>query len=161
MKMPSQEEQQIAEDHVLRRPLVRPDTDFKKIFIFLSLYVFLCFVTGDIILGLFHWLGINSYLPQWLNSFVTNHGNWFGFIVYFPVYLIPAMILRKKAAIGMIKCYQHYAPEYVRRACVFKPTCSEYAILAIKKYGIIKGCRKIYIRTFKMCKGHIYRIDYP
>ncbi|MDO4363209.1 MAG: membrane protein insertion efficiency factor YidD [Clostridia bacterium] len=62
---------------------------------------------------------------------------------------------------GCIKLYQHYAPEEIRRRCLFKPTCSEYAILAIKKYGLIIGLVKTYNRLFKKCKGNIYRIDYP
>ena len=34
---------------------------------------------------------------------------------------------------GLLKMYHPYG------FCRFKPTCSEYAITAIEKYGIIKG----------------------
>ena len=37
----------------------------------------------------------------------------------------------------------------------------EYAILALKKYGLVKGLYKIYIRLFKTCRGIEYGIDYP
>ena len=33
--------------------------------------------------------------------------------------------------------------------CRFKPTCSEYAIKAIEKYGIIKGGRKAVWRVLR------------
>ena len=33
--------------------------------------------------------------------------------------------------------------------CRFKPTCSEYAISAIEKYGIIKGCSKAIWRILR------------
>lgn len=47
--------------------------------------------------------------------------------------------------------------------CSFHPTCSEYALLAIKKYGFIKGWIKS-IKRIKRCKT--YRksescIDFP
>jgi uncharacterized protein len=35
--------------------------------------------------------------------------------------------------------YQKTAPKKLRDSCRFEPTCSNYMILAIKKYGIIKG----------------------
>ena len=63
--------------------------------------------------------------------------------------------------IGAIKLYQHYADEDVRRRCVCKPTCSEYAIIVLKKYGVLIGIYKIYIRLFKTCYGTVYKIDEP
>jgi putative component of membrane protein insertase Oxa1/YidC/SpoIIIJ protein YidD len=41
------------------------------------------------------------------------------------------------------------------------PTCSEYAILALRKYGVIVGLYRIYIRLAKTCRGNVYRTDYP
>lgn len=54
----------------------------------------------------------------------------------------------KKATLSLIRFYQKYLnwkgifarPLFLTdRACRFRPTCSEYAYLAIKKHGIIKG----------------------
>ncbi|MBQ6572403.1 MAG: membrane protein insertion efficiency factor YidD, partial [Alistipes sp.] len=39
----------------------------------------------------------------------------------------------------------------VGRAVETKPTCSEYAILVLQKYGVIRGTWKIYVRLFKTC----------
>lgn len=37
---------------------------------------------------------------------------------------------------GILKIFYPYG------YCRFRPTCSEYTIQAIKKYGVIKGCLK-------------------
>ena len=59
-----------------------------------------------------------------------------------------------------IECYQHYASEELRRSCVCKPTCSEYALIALKKYNLIKACLSIYTRLTMGCSGD-YHEDYP
>ncbi|NWJ40693.1 MAG: membrane protein insertion efficiency factor YidD [Geothrix sp.] len=67
----------------------------------------------------------------------------------------------RKALIGIIRLYQRYAPEDVRRRCLFMPTCSEYAILVLQKHGVIIGLLMIFDRLWYRCRGTIYRIDYP
>lgn len=63
--------------------------------------------------------------------------------------------------IGMVKLYQHYAPEKIRRNCMLMPTCSEYCILSLKKYGVVRGCWKTLHRLFHTCTGNEYREDWP
>lgn len=41
--------------------------------------------------------------------------------------------------IWMIKAYQLMLSPYVGQQCRFYPTCSQYALEAIKEYGAIKG----------------------
>lgn len=45
----------------------------------------------------------------------------------------------KQVILWLILIYQKYAPEHVRKACVFEPTCSEYMYRAICKYGLVAG----------------------
>jgi uncharacterized protein len=46
----------------------------------------------------------------------------------------------KKSLIGLIHLYQKYiSPLKGRQSCRFYPTCSQYAIDALSKYGVIKG----------------------
>lgn len=161
MEMPSQEEQIIAEEYVLERPLDRPDTDIKKAVKSVVVYLLSSLVMGFSMLYLFSWLGIFALFPDCICDFREQHSIWFSIIFILLVYFIVGLFCLKKAVIGCIKLYQHYAPEQVRRRCLFKPTCSEYAILAIQKYGLIIGLIKSYIRLFKKCRGNIYRIDYP
>jgi hypothetical protein len=42
--------------------------------------------------------------------------------------------------IGLIKLYQLFLSPMIGPTCRFHPTCSEYAILAIKQHGFFKGC---------------------
>jgi len=66
-------------------------------------------------------------------------------------------LLFEKTLILIIKVYQktlsfdhsflrHYYPHGY---CRFRPTCSEYAILSIQKYGIIKGSLKAMWRILR------------
>lgn len=46
----------------------------------------------------------------------------------------------KKAMIAMIRFYRNYLSQMKRGpTCKYYPTCSQYAIEAIEKYGAIKG----------------------
>jgi putative membrane protein insertion efficiency factor len=45
----------------------------------------------------------------------------------------------KKLLILMIKFYRKYISPLKRPSCRFYPTCSEYALEAISKYGALKG----------------------
>lgn len=60
------------------------------------------------------------------------------FIVFFPPFVIVTVLN-----------YQKFAPESLRKACLFTPTCSEYMLLAIKKYGFLKGFLKGIKRLFR------------
>lgn len=82
-------------------------------------------------------------------------------------FLIPATILTvyillilKQAIIILIKIYQRYAPDSLRNKCRFEPSCSEYMILAIEKYGLIKGLRKGICRL-KRCNINDGGFDFP
>lgn len=44
-----------------------------------------------------------------------------------------------KMIIALIKLYQKITPTYIRGVCRYMPTCSEYAIEALEKYGVFKG----------------------
>ncbi|MDR0287091.1 MAG: membrane protein insertion efficiency factor YidD [Clostridiales bacterium] len=45
----------------------------------------------------------------------------------------------KKFAVLLIKFYQKFISPLKKPCCRFYPTCSTYAVQAIKKYGIIRG----------------------
>jgi uncharacterized protein len=45
----------------------------------------------------------------------------------------------RNMAVFVIKLYQKLAPTRIRKSCRFEPTCSDYAIQAIEKYGLPKG----------------------
>ena len=57
------------------------------------------------------------------------------------------LILIKQILIKMIRGYQLYISPMTGPHCKYTPTCSEYAIQALKKYGAVKGmilaCKRI------------------
>ncbi|MBQ0046486.1 MAG: membrane protein insertion efficiency factor YidD [Prevotellaceae bacterium] len=61
----------------------------------------------------------------------------------------------------LVKCYQHYATENIRRQCSCMPSCSEYALLALDKYIWPKALWKIWRRVTHTCSMPGYHIDYP
>jgi putative membrane protein insertion efficiency factor len=48
----------------------------------------------------------------------------------------------RSAAVFPINIYRNYFSPFKIRCCRFHPSCSEYACLAIEKYGIVKGTLK-------------------
>ncbi|MBR4173663.1 MAG: membrane protein insertion efficiency factor YidD [Clostridia bacterium] len=63
----------------------------------------------------------------------------------------------KNVVISFIKFYRrHISPIKRYPSCRFTPTCSEYAICALEKYGLFKGlCLAIwrFLRCNPFCKG--------
>ena len=56
----------------------------------------------------------------------------------------------KKLLIRLIGFYRRYISSLKRYpSCKFYPTCSEYAILAIEKYGVVKGSLKAVWRILR------------
>ncbi|MDR1468368.1 MAG: membrane protein insertion efficiency factor YidD [Spirochaetaceae bacterium] len=145
--MPSEEEQEEAWQYVCRRVLERPSVNIvraaRNVFVFIAVNLVLTLVTF-----LFFAAYIRAVLP-----FIA---------MLFSVYmLLGVAVFAKRAIIGLVKLYQHYAPERIRRKCLFKPTCSEYMILALEKYGLVKGVYKSVYRLFFKCRGFVYSVDYP
>jgi putative membrane protein insertion efficiency factor len=44
-----------------------------------------------------------------------------------------------RLAIGLIRLYQILDPPFLPRVCRFEPTCSSYAIEALRRHGLAKG----------------------
>jgi len=56
--------------------------------------------------------------------------------------------------------YQKTAPKKLRDSCRFKPTCSNYMIMAINKYGSVKGFI-LGIKRLLRCHYPNGELDYP
>ncbi|MGY9042129.1 MAG: membrane protein insertion efficiency factor YidD [Alphaproteobacteria bacterium] len=61
----------------------------------------------------------------------------------------------KALLIFLIRIYQKYFTKYTPD-CIYKPSCSEYAVIALQKYGLIKGYKKIRNRFNRCDMGHIH-----
>ncbi|HEY8348755.1 MAG TPA: membrane protein insertion efficiency factor YidD [Clostridiales bacterium] len=58
----------------------------------------------------------------------------------------------KKLLIAMIRFYQRYlSPLKPKGSCRFYPTCSQYAIDALSRYGVLKGS---YLAVRRILKCH-------
>ena len=147
-EIPNRQEQEIARAYCLERELVRPKTDVRCAIKWLLCFEIGVIVLSSIIAAMLYLFGISLQFTTFI-------------LIFYAVSAALFLILLKKILILAIKLYQHYAPEEVRRRCVLMPTCSEYAILALKKYGVIIGLYKTYVRLTKRCKGSTYSIDYP
>ena len=64
--------------------------------------------------------------------------------------------LPKRALLWLIRFYRAALSPYHRPCCRFTPTCSQYALEAVEKYGALKGgylaVRRI-LRCNPFCKG--------
>ena len=60
-------------------------------------------------------------------------------LIIVSIMLIYFSISAKRMIIDMIKLYQRFAPPAIRMKCRFEPSCSQYMILSIKKYGVVRG----------------------
>jgi putative membrane protein insertion efficiency factor len=62
------------------------------------------------------------------------------------LYQLPANFL-----IGLVRIYQMTLSHLIGKQCRFHPTCSEYFIQAVRKYGAIRGSIKGILR---ICRCH-------
>ncbi|MDK2886596.1 MAG: uncharacterized protein PWP54_1154 [Thermosipho sp. (in: thermotogales)] len=45
----------------------------------------------------------------------------------------------RKIIIGIIRFYQKFISPLKPPTCIYTPTCSEYTLQSVKKFGVIKG----------------------
>lgn len=127
----------LEEQEQNKTKIVRPDISLKKTllphFAFLLGYLVLIFGAGVLIRS--------NEMPD--------------VYLLLPVIIVLAIIAirAKKITVDAIHIYQKCAPDRIRQACVFTPTCSEYMLLAIDKYGTVRGVIKGI--------GRLLRCHYP
>ncbi len=125
------------EEFVPNNPLNRPKMNYVKpiiaLLVFIAQFIGLCFI---------------PYKTWWMALIVLS--------LYSIVYL---SFIAKRTIIWIVHLYQNLASDEVRLRCVFEPSCSEYMILAVRKYGVIRGVAKG-INRMRRC-GHEQGIDYP
>ena len=135
--------QKKLEEYQRNRVLEKPKT--RKITFAVYLAVLLVMVVGFACL-----LPAVSRLKPWLN-----------FVILICYSILVAETCGRLTAIKAVECYQHYATEETRRKCKCVPSCSEYAILCLKKYELVYALLKIRKRLFVTCKGFDYIMDEP
>ena len=71
-------------------------------------------------------------------------------------YLMPAVLL-----VALVRLYQKYLSPLKKPSCRFVPTCSEYAVEAIHKYGALTGSYKSVRRLLRCHPFHPGGFDPP
>lgn len=62
----------------------------------------------------------------------------------------------KRLLLGLIRLYRRYVSPHTPPACRFTPTCSQYALTAIERFGAWKGgwlALKRILRCNPFCRG--------
>ena len=136
---------ELLQQETPKAPITRPDISTKRVIIaFIAWLVFLSAATYGFIM-----LGAHLNLPLWLNV-----------LLIVAIYVITVIFKARSFIINSVLLYQKHAPEKIRRACLFTPSCSEYMLLAINKYGVIKGLIKG-IDRLSRCHHPNGGTDYP
>lgn len=125
------------DEFVPHNPLNRPKMHYKK-----PIIAFLVYVIQLIALTLIPY-------PFW----------WVGLLVVLGYSILYFAVIAKRTVIWAVHLYQNKASDETRLKCVFEPSCSEYMILAVEKYGVIRGVFKG-INRLSRC-GRESGIDYP
>jgi putative membrane protein insertion efficiency factor len=69
---------------------------------------------------------------------------------------LPAMLV-----VLLVRCYQKFLSPLLGRTCRFHPTCSEYLILAVRKYGLLIGSWKGVCRVVRCHPWNLGGYDPP
>ena len=124
-----------------KRVLKRPNVNWLKI---------CSFVTVPIFVSIFIWVALSHYnISSSISVSIIS--------IFLTLYIFVNL---KRAVICAVKIYQHYAPDSLRNKCRFEPSCSDYMLLAIEKYGLVKGLKKGICRL-KRCNINNGGYDYP
>ena len=131
--------------------LFRPKINFVKAFIItIATITATAFISWAIMMLLISMDIITSESSDQFQIFLS---------VYWKVQLVVLLLTLKYIFIWFIRIYQRYAKSETRLRCCYTPSCSEYAILALKKYGLIIGSIKAVKRLLRC--GPPGGIDYP
>jgi putative component of membrane protein insertase Oxa1/YidC/SpoIIIJ protein YidD len=138
-------DQELLRQEWVARVPARPDTTIFTVVKYLVVYQLLAVMLA---------LGLSQIL---LRTGVSFPFLW----IYYASGAVVLVLVMKRLCILAIEVYQRYAPEEVRRRCVMIPSCSDYALQAIRNYGLIRGLYKAYARLFTKCSGNTVCVDYP
>jgi putative membrane protein insertion efficiency factor len=64
------------------------------------------------------------------------------------------MNILARLLIWFVKAYQYFLSPYFGQQCRFYPTCSQYALDAINKYGALRGAYYALRRIFRCHPWH-------
>ncbi len=131
--------------------LYRPEIHFRKAVIITISTIFLTLLLS--------WLITLVLIHQGIYKIERNGQLKIFISIYWKVQTMVLLLTLKHIFIWFIRVYQRYAKSETRLRCCYTPSCSEYAILALKKYGLIFGSIKTVKRLLRCSPPG--GIDYP
>ena len=104
-------------------------------------------------------LGVSSRAPiiQLISTASPHAYFWFMLTIVFLLYICFTL---KRIIIWLVRVYQCFAPDQLRSACLFVPSCSEYMVLSLRKYNVVKALWKGIYRLYR-CRAPNGGIDLP
>jgi putative membrane protein insertion efficiency factor len=116
----------------------------------------------SIIKGIIFFLSYSAILYFLLNSLFIRAKIpiWISYFIVIVITISSLLIYKKRIIFWGIKVYQRYAPARLRASCLFVPSCSEYMVQAIEKYGVFNGLYRGIKRLFR-CHYPNGGYDYP
>ncbi len=117
--------------------------------------------TNKALLGMWSILFLGLITLDAVFCFTLIHPTWLQVFMMIAILIIIFELYGRFFGIKVVECYQHYAKEETRRRCLCVPSCSEYAILCLERFCLIKALLKIRKRLYITCQGSDYKIDWP
>ena len=124
-----------------KRKLVRPKFPFLRLLFFFILVPAFCVLI---------YFGVNFALQNTLIAVLSA-------VISF---IALALIFAKHILIALVLAYQSVAPASLRERCRYEPSCSQYMIMSVEKYGFWKGLKKG-LRRWRSCKPPNGGFDMP
>ena len=124
-----------------KRKLVRPKFPIWRLLLFFIVIPALCVPI---------YFGVNSIMQNKLASV----------LIAVAFLIICTLIFAKHILIALVLAYQSVAPAKLRERCRFEPSCSQYMIMSVKKYGFWRGFKKGLARWHR-CKPPNGGYDLP
>ena len=105
-------------------------------------------------------IALTVYVLQLVGLCFIPYGKWWIELIVLVGYsLLYFAVIAKKAVIWLVHLYQNKASDETRLRCVMEPSCSVYMIMAVEKYGVIRGVHK---GIGRLCRcGRENCVDYP
>lgn len=69
----------------------------------------------------------------------------------FPFALAQVRRWPANLVVGLVRLYQRFVSPLLGPRCRFQPTCSDYFVLAVRKYGVCRGTLR---GLWRICRCH-------
>lgn len=67
--------------------------------------------------------------------------------------------MMRRLAVALLRGYKLLVSPFLPPSCRYFPTCSQYAVEAIEKHGVLRGARLAVFRLLRCHPGHPGGVD--